>query len=81
MLRDNFGQSVPGATVYVMFYLNGSPYRSAGTTTDSTGTATFTAVFNSHGVPSGTYRIAVTSVTAAGLTWDGQTPPNSYTQQ
>jgi hypothetical protein len=81
MLRDNFGQPVPGATVYVMFYLNGTAYRTAGATTDSTGTATFTAVFNSHGVPPGTYSIRVTSVSAAGLTWDGTTPANSYTQQ
>jgi hypothetical protein len=63
-----------------MFYLNGAPYRVAGATADSTGTATYTAVFDSHGVPPGTYSIKVTSVTAAGLTWDGTTPANSYTQ-
>jgi hypothetical protein len=81
MLLDNFGHAVPSATVSVMFYLNGSAYRMATTTADSTGTATFTAVFNSHGVPPGTYSIKVTGITAAGLTWDGKTPANSYTQQ
>jgi hypothetical protein len=79
-LLDNFGHAVPGATVYVIFYLNGSPTRIAGTTADSTGTATFTAVFDSHGVPPGAYSIKVSSVTAPGLTWDGRTPANGYTK-
>ena len=40
------------------------------------GTATLVA----RNATAGTYTTKVTNLTATGLTWDGKTPPNSYTK-
>jgi len=69
---------VPGATVSIEVYLNSgsSPYFAGTITTDTSGLAKFTVV----NAPSGTYSTAVTDVTAAGYTWDGVFPENSYSK-
>jgi subtilase family serine protease len=73
-LKDDFGNLVAGASVSIALYLNGAYYGSGTASTLSDGTATFTA----RNAPAGTYTTRVTGVTAAGLTWDGITPPNSF---
>ena len=74
VLVDGVGRAVARASVSTTLYRNGAAYGSASATTDSTGTGTFVA----RNAPAGTYTTTVTSVTATGLTWDGQTPLNSY---
>ncbi|HQC15789.1 S8 family peptidase [Mesotoga prima] len=67
---------VVGASVSIAVYLNGgsSPYFTGTITTDTAGVAKFTVV----NAPSGTYSTVVTDVTAAGYTWDGDFPENSF---
>jgi len=67
---------VAGASVSIAVYLNdgSSPYFAGTITTDTSGVAKFTVV----NAPSGTYSTVVTDVTAAGYTWDGVFPENSY---
>jgi hypothetical protein len=56
---------------------SGAPVEGASTRlTDSLGEVTFKI----NNAASGTYTTTVTSVTAAGLVWDGTTPPNSLTK-
>ena len=73
-LKDDFGNPAAGASVSIALYLNNAYYGSGTATTLSDGTVTFTA----RNAPTGSYTPRVTGVTATGLTWDGQTPPNSY---
>jgi BNR repeat-like domain len=77
-LLDNFAQPAPSATVSSTLTLTSSsgttPYYATGTT-GADGTVTFIL----RNAPAGYYSCKVTAVTASGLTWDGLTPPNSYT--
>ena len=71
-LVDGSGLAVEGATLSVTI---SGPKPGGGTgVTDPSGELTF-RITNS---PSGTYSTIVTNVTAAGLVWDGITPPNSF---
>ena len=71
-LVNQNGAPVAGASVSATI---SGPTAVGGTgTTDSFGQLTF-RITNAQ---SGTYTTAVTGVTAAGLTWDGTTPPNSF---
>jgi hypothetical protein len=66
---------VAGASVSVDIYYEGVVLYASGTgTTGTNGTVTFKLVNAS----SGCYSTTVTNVTAAGLTWDGATPANSF---
>ena len=65
---------VATASVSIDVTLEGSPYASETGTTGDAGTVTFTF----KNAPSGTYTTTVTDVAAAGLTWDGLTPPNEF---
>jgi Carboxypeptidase regulatory-like domain len=72
---DNLGNAVGGASVSITLKnTTTSQSWSANGTTGSAGTATFTL----NNAPSGTYTTTVNAVTAAGLTWDGIAPNNSY---
>lgn len=73
-LVDDAGNPVADASVSIDLNRDGSLYASSSGTTGSNGTVTFS--FNN--APSGTYTTEVTDVTAAGLTWDGVTPTNSF---
>jgi subtilisin family serine protease len=74
-LTDNTGAPVAGASVSVDIYYSGILLVGSGTgTTGANGAVTF-KVLNAS---SGCYSTAVTNVTAAGLTWDGTTPANSF---
>jgi len=67
---------VSGASVSINLSLEGSGSWVGTDTTGTDGTATFTL----KNAKSGTYTTEVTSVTAAGLSWDGDTPDNSFTK-
>jgi hypothetical protein len=75
-VKDNLGTAVANATVSVNVYLGGTLVGSASNTTGSGGTTSFVI----RNAPSGTYTTTITGVNAAGLTWDGKTPPNSFTK-
>jgi hypothetical protein len=71
-LVDGTGAPVAGASVTATI---DGPTPGGGTaTTDSSGQVTFRIT----NAGSGTYTTTVNDVTAAGLTWDGTTPNNSY---
>jgi len=70
------GQPVGGAVVSITLMHGGSAYASATGTTDANGLVTFSAT----NAPGGTYSTIVTDVSAPGLTWDGVTPPNSFSK-
>jgi subtilisin len=72
--RDNDGRAVSGASVSIELSRDGTRIATAMGTTGSSGTVTF--VYNN--APSGTYTTLVTNVVAAGLQWDGHTPPNVF---
>lgn len=67
---------VASASVAIAVYLNGgsSPYYTGTITSDTAGIAKFTVV----NAPSGTYSTEITNITAAGYTWDGDFPENSF---
>ncbi|AFK06865.1 subtilisin-like serine protease [Mesotoga prima MesG1.Ag.4.2] len=69
---------VVGASVSIEVYLNNgsSPYFVGTITTDTSGVTKFTVV----NAPSGSYSTVVTDVSAAGYTWDGVFPENSYSK-
>ena len=73
-LIDNLGNPVAGASVSVQLNLGSSAYGSGSGTTGTGGTVSFNATNTS----SGCYTTTVTSVTAAGLPWDGLTPANGF---
>ena len=75
VLNDS-GLPVAGAVVNLDLYLGTALYSAFSGTTGSTGTVSFKVP----GAPSGTYSSVVTGVVAAGYTWDGKTPDNSYTK-
>ncbi len=73
-LVDGDGQAVGGASVSIDLNLDSGLYATGTGSTGGAGTITFTAT-NS---PSGCYDVEVTDVTAAGLSWDGTFPANSF---
>lgn len=74
---DNLGNAVGGASVSITLKNTTTNNSwSVNATTGSGGTATFTL----NNAQSGTYTTTVDNVTAAGLTWDGNTPNNTYTK-
>ncbi|MBE0467893.1 MAG: S8 family serine peptidase [Candidatus Desulforudis sp.] len=73
-LVDDSGQPVSGASVSIELSRDGSVVISPDGTTGSSGTVTFS--YNN--APSGTYTTKVTDVFADGLTWDQETPENSF---
>jgi serine protease len=75
-VRDNLDNPVGGASVSIDLYRNSSRVSSGTGTTSSSGILSF--IYRN--APSGTYTTTVTNVSADGLTWDGVTPPNSFTK-
>jgi hypothetical protein len=69
---DARGRRVPDAGVTVFLYRNGKLYARAGGRTVA-GRMTFTRPASW-----GVYRAVVKRVAAAGLRWDGKTPPNRF---
>jgi subtilisin family serine protease len=74
-LRDDCGKPVVGAlvTVYMMNLTRGLIWEGTGPTNQQ-GSETFLL----QGAPSGLYQTLVMDLVANGLTWDGNTPDNSY---
>jgi hypothetical protein len=75
-LQDNLGQPVRGASVAITISWLGLGFATGTGTTSAAGTASFRL----NNAPAGTYSTTVTNVVAAGLTWDGATPSNSFTK-
>ncbi len=75
-LVDDLGDPVAGASVSIDLYLDALFYATKSGTTRDDGTITFSL----KNAPYGTYTTTATDVTAEGLTWDGITPPNSFTK-
>lgn len=75
-LKNNLGMLVSNASVSATLYRNSSSIVSWTGTTGSDGKVTF--AYNN--APSGTYTTSVTQVQAVGLSWDGQTPDNTFTK-
>jgi len=75
-LLDNLAQPVAQAWVDIGIDLDESPCGTGSGTTGLDGKVTFTLT----NAPSGTYTTIVTDVTAGALSWDGMTPPNSFTK-
>lgn len=72
---DEFGAPVAGAQVDISVTLDGSSFGTGtGGITDGSGQVTYQVA----GAPSGTYVTTVTAVSAAGLTFEGSTPDNSF---
>jgi subtilisin len=72
-----YGLTAPvQANVTINLRLNGAFYASLSGTTDNNGLASWVV----RGAPSGTYTTVVTVASSLGLTWNGQTPPNSVTK-
>ncbi len=74
-LVDGTGSPVSGASVAAAISNGSKEYYCKGTT-GAEGKVTFKIT----NAPSGTYTTKVTDVQAAGLTWDGVTPENSFTK-
>jgi hypothetical protein len=74
-LVDDLGGPVAGASVSILLIHIDTLQMWIGT--ETTGTDG-TAAFRLSNAPSGWYTTAVTDVSAAGLTWDGDTPPNEF---
>jgi len=75
-VTDDLLNDVSGASVSIELYRDGSLVGSATGTTGSTGNVGFTL----KNASSGTYDTVIKGVIASGLTWDGITPPNSFTK-
>ncbi|MBI2953199.1 MAG: S8 family serine peptidase [Chloroflexi bacterium] len=76
-LVDNLGNPVANASVSISVALGGAPGYYSGTSTTGTNGQ---AIFKIANASSGTYITTVTSVNAAGLTWDSVTPTNTFTK-
>jgi len=74
-VSDDSGNNVGGASISIQLSNGNSSWTAIGITS-STGDAGFTL----KKAPSGTYTTTITNVIASGLTWDGLTPPNSFTK-
>jgi subtilisin family serine protease len=77
-LQNNCNKPVIGATVsvYITNWTLARVWGGTGTTNQS-GTETFVV----RSAPAGQYSTQVTDIVAAGLSWDGNTPSNSYTKK
>jgi thermitase len=75
-LTDNLGNPVTGASVSITVSRNGKSYVSITGTTGLDGET----IFRLNNAPSGTYISVIEGVNVAGSTWDGVTPPNSFTK-
>ncbi|MEE9299299.1 MAG: S8 family serine peptidase [Acidimicrobiia bacterium] len=73
-LVDDLGSSVGGASVSIDLFRDGSFVASGTGTTDTDGTVTFSL----NNAASGCYTTTIDGVTATGLTWDLDTPTNSF---
>jgi subtilisin family serine protease len=73
---DDRGAPVGNATVSIKLSRDGQLAGTGAALTDASGTVTFLLRRASNG----TYATEVTDVAAAGLTWDGATPANSFTK-
>lgn len=73
-LEDDLGNPVGGASVTIELSRDGSLDAGGTGTTGAGGTLTFSR----KNARSGTYTTEVMNVSAAGLTWDGATPANSF---
>ncbi len=75
---NNLGNPVIGASLNISLKntSNGQTW-SAGGTTNSYGSVTFTLYY----APAGTYTTSVVNLTASGLTWDKLTPENSFVKK
>jgi hypothetical protein len=72
---DESGEPIPAASVSISLSNGDTNWTGTADTNDS-GTVAFTL----KNAPSGTYITTITNIVAAGYTWDGQTPTNSYTK-
>jgi subtilase family serine protease len=72
-ILNNLGGAVDDASVSITLDFNGSALASGTAATGSNGEVTFTL----ENARAGTYTTVVSSVTASGLTWNGQYPANS----
>jgi len=75
-VENDQGSPVENASAFVAIYLNGRINQVLSARTDASGSATLRIVYAS----SGSYETRIYSLTAAGLTWDGVTPPNGFTK-
>ncbi len=75
-VEDELGNPVVGASFMSAIYLNGRVYMALSGRTDANGSA----MLRITRAPSGTYQTRITSLAAAGLTWDGVTPQNGFTK-
>lgn len=75
-ILDDLDDLVAGVSVSISLNLNGTLYASGTGTTGTNGTV----IFGLKNAPSGTYTTIVNNVAAAGLSWDGVTPSNSFTK-
>jgi hypothetical protein len=75
-LVDGSGAPIEGATVTATIDGDGPGLGGGTGITDASGQV----VFKITNAPSGTYTTTVTEVTAVGFTWDGVTPPNSFSK-
>ena len=73
-LANDQGDPVSGASLSISVDRDGNLFGTGSGTTGTAGTVTF----SSKNAPSGTYVTTVTAISAAGLTWDGTTPANSF---
>lgn len=76
VVRDARGNPVSGASVRATLNREGGGSWTTTGTTNSSGVRSFTL----SSAPNGTYSTLIRGVTKPGLTWDGVTPPNSYTK-
>ena len=76
-VTDGQGNAASGASVSIRLKNSstGQSWTGSGTTANN-GNITFTL----SNAPSGTYSTEITNVVLAGFTWDGITPPNSFTK-
>jgi hypothetical protein len=76
-LKDNLGDPVSGASVSITLANSTTKQSWSGSaTTGSSGTVTFAL----NNAPLGTYTTTINNVYAAGLTWDGISPVNTFTK-
>jgi len=73
---NDFANPVSGASVSIELFRDGNSVGTGTGTTATDGTVTFSL----KNASAGPYTTTVTDVTTAGLTWDGVTPPNSFTK-
>ena len=75
-LTDDMSNPVSDASVSIDLYRDGGLIASGTATTGSTGNVGFSL----KNASPGTYTTTVTNLDASGLTWDGNTPDNSYSK-